>query len=312
MSSLRAVLPALAALAVGCGNGVGPPTGLVGDTSSSETSVGHSEGGVVTTGAPSGTSTSTGIDATTAPMASSSSTDSDTATTFAPGLDVPRPFECDTFQQNCPPGQKCNWYADDGGSSWNNTKCVPVMEDPAQVDEECFVVDNAVSGIDNCDVGLICWDAYEENIGHCVSYCTGSLEDMTCPPGLLCAAYGDGFSICLGDCDPLLQDCDPSDVCIFNTAQEVFLCVLDGSGDEGQIHDPCEFANSCDAGNVCLDPSAAMECDPQEPGCCEPLCDITLPNTCQGQGQQCIPYFEEGQAPPEFGNENVGFCSLPG
>ena len=37
-------------------------------------------------------------------------------------FDVPDSGECDAFAQECPEGQKCAPYADDGGSSWNNTK----------------------------------------------------------------------------------------------------------------------------------------------------------------------------------------------
>ncbi|MFY0532131.1 hypothetical protein [Nannocystis pusilla] len=88
-----------------------------------------------------------------------------------------------------------------------------------------------------------------------------------------------------------------------------FLCVLDASGDEGQAFDGCEFANACDPGLSCLDPELAVECDPMSTGCCVPFCDISAPNTCPGQGQECISWYEDVPALP--GLENVGVCSLP-
>ena len=44
-------------------------------------------------------------------------------------------------------------------------------------------------------------------------------------------------------------------------------------------------------------------------GCCLPYCDLDLPNTCPGQGLQCVPWYEPGEAPP--GLEDVGVCHLP-
>lgn len=77
----------------------------------------------------------------------------------------------------------------------------------------------------------------------------------------------------------------------------------------GQVFDPCLFANACDHGNLCLDAGSATECDADAQACCLPVCDTTEPNTCPGQGQACIPYFEACHAPP--GYEHIGVCSLP-
>ena len=116
----------------------------------------------------------------------------------------------------------------------------------------------------------------------------------------------------LPESDPLSQNCDPSDVCIGNPSGEGFLCVLDASGEEGQLHDPCDFSNTCDPGLLCNDPTAAVECDPDALGCCEPFCDLGDPEAdakCGGVGQVCNPYFEEGTAPPDY--VNVGYCAIP-
>jgi hypothetical protein len=66
--------------------------------------------------------------------------------------------ECDTFVQDCPPGEKCTVWASDGGSSWNATKCVAVVDDPSGPSEPCHVELSAVSGLDDCERGAPCWD----------------------------------------------------------------------------------------------------------------------------------------------------------
>jgi hypothetical protein len=89
-----------------------------------------------------------------------------------------------------------------------------------------------------------------------------------------------------------------------------FECVLDASGDEGQVFDPCELANVCDAGLMCLVPAAAAECDLDAGGCCLPFCDLGDANaTCPGVGQSCVPFYEQGMAPPKY--MQVGLCVVP-
>lgn len=50
---------------------------------------------------------------------------------------------CDVFKQDCPEGEKCSAYADDGGTSWNASKCVPVNGD-GQPGEPCTVEGSAL------------------------------------------------------------------------------------------------------------------------------------------------------------------------
>jgi hypothetical protein len=128
----------------------------------------------------------------------------------------------------------------------------------------------------------------------------------SCDPGFSCAIVNDGVLIlCLPGCDPLLQDCDGDDLCL--PLGESFGCVLVASGEEGQYGDPCEYANACDPGLVCLNPEYVPDC--QAGGCCSPFCDTSEANECPGQGQDCIPWWEEGMAPP--GYETVGVCGIP-
>jgi hypothetical protein len=45
-------------------------------------------------------------------------------------------------------------------------------------------------------------------------------------------------------------------------------------------------------------------------GCCLPFCDTADdPAMCPGAGQECIPWYEMGTAPPGF--EQVGICGIP-
>ena len=228
------------------------------------------------------------------------------------GTDV----ECDIWGQDCPDGEKCMPWANDGGSSWNATKCSPVDPSPKQPGDECTVEGSGVSGVDDCDVASMCWDVDPEtNMGYCVSFCEGTPDAPTCSdPGTMCSIYNDGvLPLCLAGCDPLLQDCPNEDLCVTTAGGDGFVCVLDASGEEGQYGDPCEYVNVCDPGLFCANAEAVPGCQGSV-GCCSEYCDLTAadPNSaCSGlaQGQECTPWFEEGTAPP--GLEHVGACAIP-
>jgi hypothetical protein len=175
-------------------------------------------------------------------------------------------------------------------------------------------IGSGVSGEDTCDKHSMCWNVHwETGIGYCVAMCTGSPDQPMCEqPKHHCAIYGDGvLTLCFPRCDPLAQDCPNAELCIPNPMDSTsFICVLDASGDEGQAFDPCEYIDACDAGLLCANPALAAECDPMFGGCCLPFCDLSImPPLCPGAGQQCLPWYDEGQAPP--GYENVGVCGLP-
>lgn len=218
--------------------------------------------------------------------------------------------ECDVFAQDCPEGEKCAAYADDGGSSWNNTKCVAVTGTDVPGDD-CTVEGNGVSGIDSCVAGAMCWDTDAENNGYCVGLCTGTIDAPVCEGEFACVVVNEGvLNLCLDQCDPLVQNCPmDDDLCI--PSDQAFVCVLDASGDEGQVNDPCMFANACDKGLYCIASANGMECDQASMGCCQPFCDLEVMDpdaACMGQGQTCVPWFEMGTAPP--GYEFVGICAI--
>lgn len=214
-------------------------------------------------------------------------------------------YECSLYEQDCESGEKCNVWANDGGNSWNATKCVAVDPDPQLIGEECEAEGSGVSGIDNCERGAFCWDVDPEGSGMCVSYCQGSEEQPTCDDPRMFPAAGKEFCICLERCEPLMQDC-PAGCACYSTGDR-FQCVPDASGpDDGGFGDPCEFANSCDPGLNCTNPSF-LDCEGAS-GCCTSFCDLSKPDQCP-QGHECQSAFAEGQALP--GYEDVGLCMLP-
>jgi hypothetical protein len=218
--------------------------------------------------------------------------------------------ECDVWTQDCPPGEKCMPWADDGGGSWNATKCSKVAMNPGQEGDPCTVEGSAVSGVDDCDVGLLCWYFDENNNGTCADMCDGTPDNPSCDMGQTCDVSNDGVLIlCLNTCDPLIADCPAGQICFFDGIDE-FICDFDASGEMGMYGDPCAYINVCDYGLYCAAPETVPMCDNGD-GCCSPYCDITLPNTCPGMdgGQECVPWYTMGMAPP--GQENIGACAIP-
>jgi hypothetical protein len=214
---------------------------------------------------------------------------------------------CDVWRDDCPSGTKCMPWASDGGNSWNVTKCAPLDPNPVKPGDPCKVEGNGLSGLDNCEAGAMCWNVNSETLeGYCVGFCDGSPDSYTCAePKTTCTLYASGVLIlCLPNCDPLLQDCPDSDLCLWGGYG--FICALDASGEAGQFGDPCEFANVCDPGLICINPEYVKGC--QAGGCCTPWCDVKAPE-CPGEGQECLPWFEDGQAP--LGFDNVGVCGVP-
>ena len=221
--------------------------------------------------------------------------------------------ECDIWAQDCMEGEKCMPWANDGAGSWNATRCSPLDRNPSQPGDPCEVEGSGVSGIDNCDISTMCWDVDPEtNMGTCVEFCSGSEANPVCEdPTTKCVIANEGVLIlCLPGCDPLLQDCLEGNACY--PSSDTFVCGPDASLEMGVYGDGCEFVNVCDPGLFCANPELVPDCTAG--GCCSPYCDVSDPDAsaaCPGAagGQECVPWFEEGQAPPGF--ENVGACGIP-
>ncbi len=223
----------------------------------------------------------------------------------------PVSFECDPYAQNCPKGEKCMPWANDGGGSWNATHCSDIVDNPNQLDEECMAIDHASSGADTCDLGLMCWGVdLETNLGVCVAMCSGSAANPICEPeGTGCSVANDGAVVlCLPTCDPLAQDCGPSQGCY--PIGDAWSCVPNASNEGGGYGEPCAFINVCNPGLVCVDAVTVPNCTAG--ACCSELCDTSDPAgdaQCTGapQGQFCASWYGGG-APSGF--EDLGICTL--
>ena len=213
---------------------------------------------------------------------------------------------CDLLDDQCPDGFKCTPWSADGGKGWDAWRCVPIAPEPVDVGAPCEVADYPGSGLDDCPDASACWNQGWSGVqGICVSVCGGDYEDLSCPPGYQCYVNGSGVSFfCLAECDPLGQDCDDGYGC--GPYNETFFCEADYSGDGGFYGDPCDYSSNCKSGLYCLSQEHIEGC--QGLRCCSPYCDVSLPNTCPGATQECIPWYEN--SPPE-GYEDLGVCGVP-
>ena len=298
----RALGCSLALVLSSCGEA--PP---VADASTSESSTGSATAPASSTS----TSTTASLDDTRGTTGGDS-----TGIVFLPIPDGGGSFECDIFEQDCPPGEKCTVWASDG-DEWDSTKCERIVDEPAGVDEPCQTQGWPTSGSDDCDLGMLC--LYVDPVtleGICMPFCTGDESNPVCAdPGRVCVIGGDSaIAVCRRICNPLLQDCVGGHACY--PIQYSWLCAPDGSGDQGAYGDACWFVTACDPGLVCQDDDTAPPGEPCEGtgGCCTEVCDITDPAgdlQCSGaaEGQTCQPWYGEGTAPP--GHEHVGVCALP-
>lgn len=109
--------------------------------------------------------------------------------------------ECSIWDQDCAQGEKCGPWANDGGPLHNATRCVPVAPSPMAPGEPCVVEGSGVSGIDDCDVGVVCYDVPKKSLeGTCVEMCSGSENSPECPEGSWCNITNDGvLALCMPD-----------------------------------------------------------------------------------------------------------------
>lgn len=317
------VLPTLVALAgctlTGCNKDSDGDT-MVNPSAGSTSGDGTTGGGQSETGAATSEPLTTGTQPTTTGAETSAANTGESSGSTGGGFLTPPdggPIggkECSVWDQDCPVDQKCMPWANNGSTAWNATKCVPVNPAKDQPGDECTVEGSAVSGLDSCDLGVLCWDVKSDTMkGTCVAQCKGPETDPSCDADSSCFISNDGvLTLCLPKCDPLTQDCENANLCIPNPQNpEEFTCVLDASGDMGQAFNPCEFVNACDKGHYCAAPSSApMDCDANATGCCLPFCETTeMPTSCPGTGLECVPWYAMDTAPP--GLETVGLCTIP-
>ena len=304
--------PIVLAALVACGPAVelATQTGAAGETGTSSTPT--------ATTAPSPTGTPPNPATSASPTtASTSSTDASTGSEGGVldeggflSLDAPLQ-DCTIWEQNCPPGEKCTAWADDGESAWNANRCVPVADNPVGPGEPCTVEGVSSSGIDNCDATSMCMPNFGESDGYCVAFCTGSPDAPVCGSGELCIVSNeDSLVLCWESCDPMAQDCAADEWACWATPYGGICAPGEvGPGGHGTA---CAMIAACSPGFVCVVAGAVAGC-PGEP-CCAAYCDtedVGADEGCPGydEGERCLPAYPEGDAPE--GLEHLGICIIP-
>ncbi|MEM6292731.1 MAG: hypothetical protein AAGA54_15770 [Myxococcota bacterium] len=283
----------------------GGSTTLADDTGSSTTFPAPTDATVTTTSRP--TDDTSSDDGTSSPA---SDDGTETACNFlCDDPEEPEVPPCDVWNDDCPRGEKCTFWSNDGSPTLNATRCVPLVDDPAGPGDACTFEVSALSGFDNCDVGTTCWGLSEDPLT-CVPFCVGSPRRPTCADAnLRCSIAGSAIpSLCLPICNPLDQSTCPRGSGCFPVDGTV-ACIADASGpDAGAQFDTCAFTNTCDPGLACENAAFVGACADGAKQCCTPWCDLDAP-ACP-EGLNCIPAYDQRGAPSSLAS--VGLCGLEG
>ncbi len=212
--------------------------------------------------------------------------------------------KCSFLDQDCGDGSACKPWANDGGSEWNAARCRPLAPDAGQRGEPCTVEVVASSGLDTCDVGLVCLGTQGDLLeGECVSLCTDESEGVSCEdPGETCGFYNQSYvPLCLPSCNPLEPSCDEGAGC-YPGGQDDFVCLQEGERLEiGGLFHP-----ECPSGTFWALEEQVPGCGFEEP-CCTTFCDTSEASPC-GVDVSCIPFFET----PSRDFANLGYCRPDG
>jgi hypothetical protein len=213
--------------------------------------------------------------------------------------------QCDTFQQDCPEGEKCVPYASTDSGRLDCVKCVTIVGD-GQPGEAC-VYGGPQDATDDCGPTSYCFQVMEvdgQSIGVCTPFCQGIPDDPICPMGTDCLIANEGeITLCVAPCDPLLQDCGPGLGCFFQ--QQGFFCVVPAQ--EIPLGQPCEYYDDCAIGHMCVTQSVLPNC--AAVACCASFCSLMQGAACPQMGTECVAFFEQGMVPA--GYEDVGICVVP-
>jgi hypothetical protein len=224
---------------------------------------------------------------------------------FVPDPDVPVSNSCeDLGSDECRPGFKCTL----GWAEYDLIQvCAPLADDPLPSGSPCERGDEP--GVDDCGADAVCWDA-GTGTGTCLRFCNDiddyEAAEAQCGEGFTCNYFkslpGDD-AICTPTCTPLEDNCPNTCGCTWVGSD--FLCVpLSENVPTGQ---PCEFVNSCAMDHYCAEASLMPDCEGT--ACCAAHCRVSE-GSCEQPGTACVPFFEDGSAPP--GLADVGVCVSPG
>lgn len=205
--------------------------------------------------------------------------------------------ECDPWSQDCPRGDKCVPWANDGGDAWNAVRCSPLDRRPAAVGAPCVMEDSRVSGRDDCGAGAMCWGVDPDTLeGTCVAMCTGSEAEPTCEDGLGCVIGFEGTVIvCLPPCDPLTPSCGAGEACMFTGSAPpfaTFACMPIPPFVPGGYGETCTESEleRCDTGLACVGADHVPGCEGDR--CCTRLGAVAQMPMCPHVAQTCLPFDE--------------------
>ncbi len=204
---------------------------------------------------------------------------------------------------NCPEGEKCMPWSNDGTEEWNSIRCSPIDDDPGQPGEACTVEGYQWSGIDDCDYDSLCLVTdFEANTGVCVAFCSW-LGEGSCGENFECQTQPGDLMIplCAPVCDPTVPDCPMGQGCFPGGA--AFTCQTTAKV-RVPVGMPCSDPTMCEAGAMCVfGPSLSCGQAGGE-GCCGAVCDTTAPDPCP-MPTTCTGWF--GDAGPDTW-AHVGYC----
>jgi hypothetical protein len=299
-----------------------PAAGTETGTTSATTEAATTSPGVTST---SGASITTGADTSGSGSSGSGSSDTGTFIMKPDGCFAGDPelgwsshciqIVCDVGLQDCPRGEKCMPWANDGGDAWNSNRCVALMPDPVAPGGTCTVEGSAVSGIDDCEEGSMCWGVDPETLqGTCIELCNARrFPSTTCVEPTECIALNEAsVPVCLSPCNPLQPAaCPDGEACRYLEGDVGFRCLplLGGHVQGSSQH--CDDA-TCSPSQLCVLAELLGTCETAS--CCTELCDLGDPGAdalCAAIDPllACEPFYEPGGAP--VGLELVGVCSVP-
>lgn len=263
-------------------------------------------------GAPAGPATTTADLTSTsdpAPRWTTALPDPTTTTTTTPSTttttcpDLPSEgYHCDPRTQDCPAGFKCTPFGSAMMSDWDGARCVPLPQDPAALGDPCETQHYTHSGIDDCDIGLLCWyfQSIDDLRGRCLGICRA--DDTCLDPEARCYQPQAPGYLCYPLCDPLAQDCPPpAELCVRSPSVDGFICRYAPAGEPAEAGMPCATETDCAPGHLC-DPADLIDNCPGE-RCCAPLCSLSQP-ACPPALPQCQPYAPD----PPAAYPDLGVC----
>lgn len=267
------------------------------DTSESTDSMTDTSSGTTSTNTETETLTDTETETET-----ETDTDTDTGTdtdTDPPGPDMGMSGDCDSFEQDCPVGEKCVPFLDGDATGY---KCVEVTG--GQPPGEDCVYGGPMEATDDCDENGACWGISEvddELVGTCLPFCAGPADMPSCAEGSHCILGSGDIHLCAMGCSPLQQDCAMDEGCYWSGQ---FSC--QGTTDNFALGETCGFTNDCAPGLTCANAQFVPGCAGED--CCIAFCDVGLgDDQCAGlPGTTCNAFLPPAQAPT--GYEHIGVC----